>query len=344
MQIIDLVPDLRPTILAARQVRDQRNTLAQFLPPTAVDSVSFRLGRRKRLDQTVPVRALDAPATPIRRPGVTDVRGDLPAVTPIVNLSERDLTNEMHIAQQLAGQQVDWQGPVDDGAAQVALTTDNTFEQMRGQLLSTGVVSLQADDGGVHEVDFEVPAAQKITVASAWNGAGSGNEFTDIDAAHEVFADASGDGAGAMLMSRRVYRHLLNAVQGMFPQSPVGVSQLDAYLVNRNLPQIVTYDRSLTNADGSRSRIFPDDVITFLPSAEDPVGRTELGITQEAVQQVTRIQPNGATALTAGDVAGLTIITLGQDNPVQRAVKGASVGLPVLDDQSGITILSGLFA
>ena len=32
MQIIDLVPDLRPTILAAREMRDRRNSLARFLP------------------------------------------------------------------------------------------------------------------------------------------------------------------------------------------------------------------------------------------------------------------------------------------------------------------------
>lgn len=85
MQMIDLVPDLRPTILAARELRDARNSLATFLPNTAVDAVSYRLGRRKRLDQAVPVRAIDAPATPIRRPGLVEVKGDLPAITPIID-------------------------------------------------------------------------------------------------------------------------------------------------------------------------------------------------------------------------------------------------------------------
>ena len=66
MQMIDLVPDLRPTILAARELRDARNQLSTFLPNTAVDAVSYRHGRRKRLDQAVPVRAIDAPATPER--------------------------------------------------------------------------------------------------------------------------------------------------------------------------------------------------------------------------------------------------------------------------------------
>ena len=39
------------------------------------------------------------PNAPIRRPGVVDVRGDLPAVTPIVDLSETDLNMEFILAQ-----------------------------------------------------------------------------------------------------------------------------------------------------------------------------------------------------------------------------------------------------
>lgn len=338
MQIIDLVPDLQPVILAARQARDARNTLARFLPNTPVQAVSYRLGRRRRLDQTVPVRAIDAPATPIRRPGVLDVRGDLPAITPIVNLSEQDLTNEMILAQQLAGLTVDFEPAVLASAGQAALTIDNTLESMRGQVLSTGIVSLVADDGETHLVDFEIPAGQIITVAAAWNGAGAGSEFEDIDAAHEVFAAANGGPAGVMLMGRRVSRHLLNALQVAFPQQPVGSVALDGYLANRGLPPVVVYDRTLKAYDGTTTRVYPDTTITFLPAEDAPPGRTELGITQEAVQQVER------QILTTDQAPGVTIVTLGQDNPVQRAVKGAAIGLPVLQDTDSITILNGIFA
>lgn len=336
MQIIDLVPDLQPVILAARQVRDSRNTLAQFLPNTPVAAVSYRLGRRRRLDQVVPVRALDAPATPIRRPGVLDVRGDLPAITPIVNLSEQDLTNEMILARQLAGLNVDWTDAVASAAAQAALTVDNTLESMRGQLLSTGIVSLVADDGATHEVDFEVPTEQKVAAAASWSIDGT-DEFADIDAWHEIFSDVNGAPAGAMLTSRRVARHLLNALQAAYPMQPVGTVALDGYLANKGLPPVYVYDRTLTAYDGTKTRVFPDDVITFLPAADAPVGRTELGITQEAVQQVER------RILTADQAPGVTIVTLGQDNPVQRAVKAAAIGLPVLQDNDSIVIADGLF-
>lgn len=331
MQMMDLVPDLRPVILAAREFRDDRNTLAQFLPNAEVQAITYRLGRRKRVDQTVPIRAFDAPATPIRRPGVVDVRGNLPAVTPIVDLSETDLNMEFILAQQLAGQQVDWQPWVNAAAGLVSLAADNTFELMRGQALSTGVVSLTAEDGEVHEVDFEVPADSKIEVVDTADAA----FFTNLEAAHEVFQDTSGSPAGVALTTGKVYRKALKALQTMFPQQPVGQTSLNAYLGERNLPPFVTNDRTLRDENGNRTRIYPEGHLTFLP-AGGAVGRTELGVTQESVQQVQD------RVLTAAEAPGLTIITLGSNNPVQRAVKGAAVGLPVIQDNEDIVILSGI--
>ena len=341
MQIIELVPDLQPVILAARQVRDARNTLAAFLPNVAVNAVSYRLGRRRRLDQTVPVRALDAPAVPIRRPGVLDVRGDLPAITPIVNLSEQDLTNEMIMARQLAGLDVDYQPAVVAAAAQAALTIDNTLELMRGQLLSTGVITLQAADTDVvHAIDFEIPAAQKLTPATKWTdatGRPTGDPFTDLVEWHSRYVDGSGAAAGVMLTTAKVAAHLGNRLQAAYPQQPVGASALGGYIADRNLPPVVTYDRRLEAYDGTKTRVLPEGTIVFLPASDAPVGRTELGITQEAVQQVQ------GRVHAAADAPGVTIITLGQDNPVQRAVKAAALGLPVLQDTASILIASNVF-
>lgn len=330
----DLVPDLRPTILAARQLQDARNSLAVFLPNTPVAAVSYRLGRRRRLDQTVPVRALDAPATPIRRPGVLDVRGDLPAVTPIVDLSEQDLTHEMVLAQQLSGLNVDYQPWVTSAGAQCALATDNTYETMRGQVLSTKKIQLEAADGGVHEVVFGETGI--IDAAAPWDYDDPTAVFADFQAAHEDHIDRSGAPAGVALTTRKRKALLLNAVQKLFPQQPIGVDQLNAYLSTRDLPPIVTYDRQLEDASGNRTRVYPEGHMTFLPGLSDPVGRTELGITQEAVQQVQN------RVLSREEAPGMTLVTLASDNPVTRSVKGASIGLPVLADDDDVTILRGI--
>ena len=331
MQVIDLVPDLRPVILAARQVRDERNSLERFLPNTAVQAITYRLGRRRKFDQTVPVRAFGAPAIPIRRPGVLEVRGELPAITPIVNLTETDLNQEFILAQQLAGQQIDYSTWVEQGAALAALAIDNTFELMRGQALSTGTISLTAEDGTVHGVDYEVDASQKIAVDA-------GDNFWEaFEAGHEVFQDTSGAPATVFLTTAKVYRKALASLQAMFPQQPVGETSLNAYAADRGLPVFFTYDRTLKAENGTKTRIYPEGFGTFLPEG-DSIGRTELGVTQEAVQQVQN------RVLSPVEAPGVTIQTLGQDNPVERAVKGAALGLPVIQDNEDIVILSGLEA
>lgn len=341
MQTIDLVPDLRPTILAARQLRDARNTLARFLPNRNVQAITYRMGRRKRVDQTVPIRAFDAPAVPIMRPGIAEIRGALPALTPIVDLSEVDLNNELVLAQQLAGMPVDWQPFVTAGAAECAITIDNSLELFRGQVLGFGQLAMTSADGSTHAIDWEVPADQKIVVGAPWDPANAAGVFADYQSAHEVHLDSSGSPAGIFLTTTAVYNVMLAALQGLFPQQPVGDVSLSAYLSSRKLPQVVTHDRKLRTESGKVS-VYPPGRGTFLPAEDEPVGETQLGITQEAVQQVGRRQPNGSTALQAGEVAGVTIVTLGEDNPVNRSVKGAAVGLPVLRDNEDITILSGL--
>ena len=46
--------------------------------------------------------------------------------------------------------------------------------------------------------------------------------------------------------------------------------------------------------------------------------------------------------LAAAEAPGITIVTLGRDNPVQRAVKAAAIGMPVLADADQVTVLTGV--
>ena len=339
MQIIDLVPDLRPTILAARELRDARLTLEQFFPLRNTASIKYNLGRRKRYDQTVPIRAFDAPAVPILLPGVSTAQGDLPALTPRIDLTEDDLNKEMHIAQQLLGQSVDWQPSLTVAAGNVTATIHNSLEVMRGQLLGTGFISLLSADGYTRSVDFGIPAGQIITSGAQWSTMTPQQVLASYTAGHEAFISAYGEQADVALTTRAKYAQLLNAVQGVFPNAPVGQQGMEAYFADRGLPMPVTYDRRLDQA-GTKVPVFPANTVTFLPAGA--VGETQLGVTQDAVQQVSRVQPNGQTALRSSEAAGITVVTLGKDDPVQRSVKGSAIGMPVMGDVDNIVILKGV--
>jgi hypothetical protein len=143
-----------------------------------------------------------------------------------------------------------------------------------------------------------------------------------------VFLDSSGAPAGVFLTTQGLPQGPQGAA-GDVPAAAGRPTSLNAYLADRGLPEFYTYDRTLKQEDGSEGPGLPEGYGTFLPQG-DTVGRTELGVTQESVQQVQN------RVLAAQEAPGMTIQTLGSDNPVQRAVKGASVGLPVIQDNEDI--------
>lgn len=231
------------------------------------------------------------------------------------------------LAQQLTGQGVDWTDWVTRAAGSAALTVDNTLEAMRAQVLSTGKVQLEAEDGAVHEVDYDIDSDNIIQ-------ADDPDEILDnIIAGHDQFIESSGAPAGALLTSNRVYSKIAAAI--LAAGGNAGTTGVNGWLADQGLPQVVRYDRTIKAEDGTRTRLFPVGTATFLPEGET-VGRTELGVTQEALQLRDK------QVLSPQEVAGLTVVTLGQDDPVERSVKGAALGLPVLQDVDDIVIVTDL--
>jgi hypothetical protein len=330
----DLLPDIRPVILAARTIRDARNSLRTWLPDVARATVEFRTGRRRRRDQTVPIRAFGAPAIPIRRPGVLDMRGDMPAITPIEVLTEDDL----NLGLRAGLQGVDLGISVEAAAARAAATVDNTMEAMRASAIfggGGGVLTLQLPDGNDIDVDFEIPADQKVTAPQDLSAPGA-DLFGFLDTLHELFIDKSGAPAGAMLVSTRFARIAANRLQNAYPQQPVGTGQLAAYLADRGFAPMFTYDRVL-EVDGVKTRLTPSNALALLPSLDDPIGETQWGLTQEALRQVQ------AGTIAPAEAPGLTLQTLRSDNPVEDAVKAAAVGMPTIRDTDSIVVATGLF-
>ena len=48
--------------------------------------------------------------------------------------------------------------------------------------------------------------------------------------------------------------------------------------------------------------------------------------------------------LAASEAPGLTVVTMGEDNPVRRAVKVAAVGMPVIEEPDQVMVLKDILA
>lgn len=330
--VYDLV-ELAPVIAASRQLAFADQTLEQYLPAIAVADVDYRLGRADRVDQTVPPRALDTPAPLIARGGAVEVRGGLPAFSAMDLLTETDLIR----ARRLAGLPIDLRLDVAAAAGRTTGTVLNSMEVLRGQALFTGVISLNAN--GVNQsVDFGLPPGNKLVAPTPFTTL-TADALGQLQAYADAYVASAGGPPGVMLTSTRVLRLLLRnsgiiaAIAGTNTgRTQVTRNELNNLLAAEGLPPVQTYDRSLRGLDGTLTRITPDDRIALLPGEGTRVGQTQYGITEEAVELV------GQRILAAEAAPGMAVVTLVEDNPVQRAVLTAAIGMPVIQDPNLILV------
>lgn len=323
--VYDIV-DLRPIIAASRALAYSDQTLGQYLPDATVEDVDYRLGQAALMNQTVPARALDTPAITIARPGVAEVRGGLPAFTPIDIMTESDLQK----ARRLAGMPIELQATAAAAAVRTTGTILNTVETLKGQAIFTLGISVAVRGNAPQVVDFNPGSSNRFAAATAWT-AGGATVLTNLIAWHDAYVASAGGPAGVIRMSTRAMRlatrnaEVVNAVVGSnVGRSQVTLSELNALLSANDLPPIETYDRSLRNVDGTVVRVAPDNRIAFLPPAGVQLGQTQYGPTEEAAELID------ARVLAPGQGPGIAVVTLVEDNPVQKAVKSAAIALPVI--------------
>jgi hypothetical protein len=334
--VLDLVDNLRAINLAARQVLDPNNILRAYLPVQAVEDVRYRLTQSQRVDVVGAVRALGTPSRQIRRPGVTEIRGGLPAISAMESLTETDLVR----ARIMAGLDVSGElsRTVAASSATTALAVDNTFELLRGSTLATGLLAV--DNGEViQSADFGVPAANRFTAAVSWLDTENAKAFDDYLAWSERFLRSSGGPAGVCITTRTMWNLFLRNKQvrsqfttaGAVPDR-VRPGDLAELLGSYQAPPMVTYERVI-----DRQRVWPEGRLSFLPGVgQTRVGSTLLGIPEQSVQLVS------ARVLNAAEAPGVSVVTLVEDHPVARHVNADSLGLPALERPEAIVVAKAL--
>lgn len=341
MLLRDIVDSLRPYIMLARQrAAEEPDILRDLAPVRPVNDFRYKLGRALRTDQVAPVRALGTPSTPIRRPGVVTIEGQLPAITPRADIDEDDLIRYATLLNADTATADLITANVARATVEVADTIDNTLSLMRGQLFAFGVVTIDTAEGQTQGVEFGVPAA--TTVGTPWNAAGA-TPLANYEAAVDDYVTRNGSRPGFAVTSSSKKAALRRDLQGKYPTSPVGNAALTSYLQDNDLPAVVAYDKQIvvqgeTIAEDVSRRVYPTDRLTLLPPLGTQVASTQLGITAEARMQAQ------AGILRLSEVAGITIVTMGQDDPPKLAVKGSALGLPVAERPRAIYILDGLGA
>lgn len=328
--VFDLVDNLRATILAARQVQDPNNRLAGLFPYQTTADLRFRLLQRQRVDPVGAVRAYSTPSREIRRAGVVEVKGELPAVSAITSFTESDLQR----ARLLAGIAADGeavQNDVDTAAADVARAVDNTYEILRGSVLTTGRLTI--DNGEIiQEADYGVPDENLVTPAVPWTDTTNATPIDDLLAWQTAYLRNGRGQPGQVTTTQRTVsllrrnaqvRQMLATTAGGTPL--VTLDALNAFLTSEGLPAIRPSDVNERVIDGTRVIRDGAFVWTPNPATGGAFGNTLLGVSEQGLQL------RAAGVLEASEVPGVSVATLVEDHPPARFVNADSIGLPTIN-------------
>jgi hypothetical protein len=339
MRILYDLVDTRELTVTARAVleRERQNRLRQYLPFRNVTDIDYRFLQINRANHAASIRAFDTPAQRGRRPGGSERRGSLPAISEIIDLTE----SESLRLRRLVGDQNGLAGVVRENifadAAIAAQSVANRLELLRGEVLSTGQISI--DEGGVVQViDYELPAELNVAAPVAWTDTVNADIIGDLFGWLEAYNDQGNDGAGVIVTSTRVLGLMVRneGIQRIAygPNASdriVTPEALNQVLGAYGLPPVATYDRKVQDAAGVEQRVVAEDRLLFLPGTDDGgrrLGETQMGVTEEAVNAAN--EGPAARRIPIDEAPGLVAVTLKQDHPSLTATLATGIGLPVL--------------
>lgn len=309
--------------------------LSAWLPHRQVNDLVYRWTRGGGgLNEAAMFRAYDAEPKFGRRAGISRMTGELPPIGQQYLLGEYDSLRLRNAGQEIRDLLL-------SDAARIARAIDTRFEFARGQALVEGKVTL-AEDGVQAEVDFGRSAAHSVAPAVVWSDLTNAKPLSDLQTWRDVYVDTNGQTPGVMQLSTKAISYMLRNAEVRSHLLPVGstisqvkFSDLNALLVDFDLPAATRYDARAIDAGGVSRRIIADDRLLFLPPAGTQLGATLWGTTLEAQE--------ADYGIAAGDHPGMVVGAFKQKTtPIRVFTIGAAIGIPLLGDPD-LSLVADLF-
>jgi len=219
------------------------------------------------------------------------------------------------------------------------------MEAARGQVLTTGALTIAGEGGLFLNADFSLDPSHKVTAATPWATTASSTPLTDLYNWATTYTFDSGEPPAYALMDRLTYTNLRNShevrtVLSTLVGLPDSVSgdQLNQVLASRDLPQIVQYNSRFDDGTGTGTivRPIPDNMVCLLPETASDLGYTAWGVTAEALE----LAGGSSNFFTFEQAAGLTGVVIKVGEPVRTWTKVAAIGMPVITDPRRLMVAS----
>lgn len=308
--------------LDMQEYDEERSTLAQFLPNMHINSnVAKVRDLFEGQGEAAELRSFDAEA-PVGKAAdsVRALTFELPPISQKLRVSEMDQLRSI-ADPQLAS-------VVGMRAVQVGRAVADRMELFRGEVLATGKIHVDGENGVYADVDFGRSAEMEPTTGTSWEDAAA-KPLSDLVDWLEAYSDKNGSEASTLVLSARALRKLMTnkEITGSMPDPKItraNPEMVRGLLAEFGITEVITYDRKIAAAGGVRSRVLPVDKALLLPSSQEGVGRTVFGTTVEAADA------SYGYGIAPEDSPGIVVGSWRQQDPAGVWVRGNAIGAPVL--------------
>lgn len=333
MELWDILNPSDLTRFSREVPQPQNLILNRFLPDATVNSFKPRIRTVTRTLTAAKFRVWNSENFIAKRPVAVSVAElELPPLGQKLPLTEREILEAALAGNDPNGDVV---GQIYDDAEHNVRATLARMELARGQLLSTGAVTI--DENGLVgvEADFGLAGSHKPTAATLWSVVATATPLSDEEAWIQQMVDDGGDRPSNAITSRRIFNYLRQSDEyraafwgGVTTSQPaLNPDQVNQVRSTYNLPPITIYDAKV-DVDGTSQRVIDDGLFILVA---DGAGETQWGLTAQALQVAS-----GGTdaAFTRRDAPGIFTAAYKQTEPASRWTSTYAVGLPLLMDKT----------
>ena len=311
----------------ANEVLMNQFTGQQYLPNRTVDDIEYALKRSGLQDVDIAkYRPWDVPAPMTGRPGVARLRGEIAPVSRQIALSEEEGLRLRALERDSNDEIID---AIFDDTERMIRAVEGRIEVARFDTMIDGKCTLKEHNLDL-EVDYGMPADQKITVGTPWTVANkaTATPIADMLAAQELSVRRNGTRLARTVMSSlRIPALLVNdevrdyvAGGGNVPVR-VRLEDVQGVLAEQGLPRIEFYD-AMVRDGGVQKYVLPPEYVLMQPAEQ--FGETLYGPTAEGVLLAQK------GYISARQASGLVAVVTQNDHPVQTFTVGTGVALPVI--------------
>ncbi len=216
----------------------------------------------------------------------------------------------------------------------------NRVELAWGDVLSDGVLNIN-ENGVQQQLDYAIPADQKVTAATLWSDTTNSDPLSDMLAWNDIWVALNGMPPGKTLLSLTTARQLqfnkklIYAIKGQQTGvTHVTLQDISDLLAGFGLPPISMDNvyNSFFEVDGQNQRPIPANLFMFLPDDLSQLGFTAWGTPTTSLEL-------SAHNVQVEQASGIIGILVREDAPpfMKRTFVDA-VALPVLADPRKILV------